>query len=327
MHGARFALFGLALLQAGCVTFEKETIVIVFPRDSQQIKVLLVYEGLRVNRPEAAALKTAKEQLARFVTTGQEFCLGDNFMLHFDLSEDKKDNLTSRAQKVLLRQNLAIENGSFFQDKQGKLCGFQTITIRDGNRLSTAVNAMLSAALSQMASQGLAEESKRPRGMDEATLKRIQQACQDKFPWLQHEPGRISFTLPATPAFSSQLKHTLLEAERLTQLRELILAPAENAGKREQQIRTLGMALAREMQMLVENPWSFDQRSDRFTLALGLGNGEPIQVVSRPEENRAYTKTDEELAAHALTLKEPLRGGTTVERLIKDFLRKAQQTE
>jgi len=78
-----------------------------------------------------------------------------------------------------------------------------------------------------------------------------------------------------------------------------------------------------QAELLTEAPLSFDQRKDRVTISLGLGDGEPLRLAAPfagPVEKR---KLEEELIAHAKTLKAPFKEGVTVEGLIADFLKEA----
>jgi len=66
-----------------------------------------------------------------------------------------------------------------------------------------------------------------------------------------------------------------------------------------------------------ETPLSFDQRHDRFTIALGVGNGEPIRLTTRNQPQ----KHADELLALARTLKVPFSEDLTSEKLIGAFVK------
>lgn len=295
-------LAAILCLSGGCVNFEKETIIFVFPRNSPKVELLLIYEGLRVSKTlqenEQAALTKAKEQLSSFVTQEKQFCLGDNFLLHFDLADNPRDDLTAKAQKLLLRQNLTVRNGAFFIDKSGKLGGYQRLSVSDGSRLVTHVNAIASGNLGRAAHEALEKPpADRPRDFDEETLQRIRQAAQDKFAWFKLEPGRISFTLPATP-------------RSVAAIRKGILLKADSDTR----------------SLVAENTWSLDQRANQVTIALGLGEGHPIRFLSQPMEPKPYNKVDEELLAYARTLKLPFEDNVDLERMIARFIRDASRS-
>jgi hypothetical protein len=76
------------LAGTGCtgLTYDRQEKVFVFPKGRPEIKVLLVYEGLRVLGDRADSLKQAKEQLTELFVNRQEFWFGDGETpLHFSL--------------------------------------------------------------------------------------------------------------------------------------------------------------------------------------------------------------------------------------------------
>jgi hypothetical protein len=307
------------------VTFEKETMVVMFPPDSTEVRGLLVYEGVRVTSDDNMDLAKAKEQLTRFVNGGQEFCLGDNWILHFDLAPDTATDEAARALRAMLRKHLVVRNGAFFLDKDGKLCGYQTVTVRDRDKFAAGLNAQTSAGMTAFATQALADPKTVPRGWwDDESLRLVQQAGRMQFAWFRLEPGRISFTLPATPAAVRRLKREALNVEEIARLRNELMAPGKPAGPppdARQRVDPFLANLENATGLLADTPLSFDQRADRFTVALGLGGGQPIRLAVPGEPVQAHRKADEELIAHARTLKAPFKAGLTAEGLIAAFLK------
>src|SRR4051812_15486258 len=94
----------LLLPGAGCVTFEKETMVFVFPPDGKEVRGLLIYEGIRVSGKTEEDLKAAKAQLTQFVTSEQEVCLGDNWVTHLSWAPGEKDGLKAKTEKAMFRR-------------------------------------------------------------------------------------------------------------------------------------------------------------------------------------------------------------------------------
>ena len=72
----------LLLGNTGCLVFDHQTTVIAFPPDSQEVRCLMVYEGLHVEGAKAEDLSKAKEQLARLAESGQEFYLAPSWLIH-----------------------------------------------------------------------------------------------------------------------------------------------------------------------------------------------------------------------------------------------------
>jgi hypothetical protein len=64
-------------------------------------------------------------------------------------------------------------------------------------------------------------------------------------------------------------------------------------------------------------------RKDGVVISLGLGDGEPLVVVAPSGAAGEKRKLEEELIAHARTLKAPFKEGVTAEGLIAEFLKEA----
>ena len=98
--------FGIAMLvmtTAGCVNFESETMLFVFPPNSAEVRGLLIYEGLGISGTGADDLKKAKEQLTRLARSQQEFCLGGNWLCHVRMDPEENDLPDTQRSKALLR--------------------------------------------------------------------------------------------------------------------------------------------------------------------------------------------------------------------------------
>jgi hypothetical protein len=290
-------LLALVLLgTSGCLEFDRQTMVIVFPEDSKEVRCLFVYEGLRVEGNKADNLETAKEQLTTWANTQDEFCLAPIWFARVNIKAEFTDNPEVQAQKEMLRKHLVIRNGAFFLNADGKLCYSQTVTIRDRNKFLPDLNDLVSEQMAHYANSGLSapKNARSDDWCDEETLRLIQKASDGgKFPWIQMEPGRISVMTPSTPASANRLKEKLF---------------AETLPK-----------------WFSDLPLSFDQRKDNFTLSLGYGDGEPIQLVAGElkHPNRDF---EEKLIKHARTLKVPFKKDMTTEGLVEEFL-KAQRKE
>src|SRR5438093_1035938 len=101
-HGyARRLLFaGLVLFSAGCLDFEKETLVLKVSPDGKKAEMLLVYEGLRVQGEDKEDLKKAKEQLETVVKTQERFYLLTNWPFVVDLVEAPNEPENEKARKA-----------------------------------------------------------------------------------------------------------------------------------------------------------------------------------------------------------------------------------
>jgi hypothetical protein len=326
------ALLTFVLLgTSGCLDFDRQTVVFVFPPDSREVRALLVYEGLHVGTKETNEkadkqnLDKAKEDLERLFGREEEFCLGHP-LLRVSLVPAIEDTPPDKALKTLLGKHLVIHKGGFYLDKDGKLCGYQTITIRDRDAFVKDFNPLIGERMAGWAKELLNAPS--PGDFwDKESLRRIEQAADKHFTWLRMEPGRFSFTLPATPALTNRLRREVLQMNRLAELREQLASldmetdAAQVRSARLRAVRSLASLLEKDAQFLSELPLSFDQRPDRFTVSLGVGDGEPIRVAVEQDKGGSNRQGEEKLIAHARTLKVPFKTDRTTEGLIAGFLK------
>jgi hypothetical protein len=275
-------LAALALTGTGCVTFEKETMVFVFSADGKEVRALFLYEGIRVQGDRDLDLKQAKEQLASFLGEKQ-FCLGSNSFLHIDLEDEKDDNARAKALKEKFRGHLGIHNGGFFLDKQGRLCGWQTITVKDHGKLADDLNVLITARMAEVAEEELTTPKARAGLFDEVSFKLIQKACKNKHIWLRVEPGRLNLTVPMSGQSASRIKEGLFELDHVEKLQAALAKPfqpkegdTDSETRRKQwlsQQHWLAGRIHDRLAFLRDNPVSFDQRAGRVTVSLGLGDG------------------------------------------------------
>jgi hypothetical protein len=322
--------YGLLLLLGvsglGCLDFEKETMVFFFPRDVPEVRALLIYEGIGVTNDGADDLKKAREQFTRLVEHEQEFGLGANWLLYFCLIPEESDAPETKRFKAMLRVQLVIANGALYRNKEGKLCGYQTLTIRDGRKFIDDLNNYLAPHLGHLAAEMLDNPDKRSDVLDEQTWRLIQKAANGRFPWLEIEPGRFSFSMPATPHAVRNIKRQFFLAE-LQDLRDTIArlggAPAGQPDDRTPEQRRENLLrqideLTQAAQALVDLPLSFDHGHDRFTISLGVGNNQPVTVTTPP---RGAVKHEKGVLEWARALKVSFREDLTTEKLVETFVK------
>jgi hypothetical protein len=305
----RVALLCLLLPGAGCVTFERQTVVAVFPPDGKEVRALLVYEGLRVHGDRDEDLKAAKDQLRRMPGSRSEFCLGSP-ALHVNLAQDRQGDAVLNTCKSQVARHLVVKGGAFFETKEGGLCAYQTVTVRDPAGFVRDVNEATSALLLPELATRLADPSRREAFWDEEMLRRFVLASTNRYAWWELEPGRVRFNVPADPAAAVRLKRALFRPDVFAEARKLP-EPADG-------LRLLG----RVGPVLADNAWSIDQRPDRLALALGFGEGRPLRLVVQTEPSPPYRPLDRQLVDYAKTLKAPFQTEQTVEALVQDFIKK-----
>lgn len=280
-----FAALMLAL--TGCLQMDRQTMVLVFPPGTQEVRGVMIYEGLHVQGDKANDVTRAKEELAGVSRDSKMFFLFNPFIMSSEIG--KGDIGEARAARELLNKHVKISQGAFFQEKEDQLAYYQPFTIRDRDKFVTGLNVRLSAALAEWVNEELKKEE-REGPFDKETVAKVRKAAGSGYAWVKLEPGRLSFTMPATPATVRALKREQLNS-----------APEA-------------------LEWLADNPWSFAQNKDGFTVSLGVGDGEPITLRSPSKAGGGNAKSNKDLIAHAKTLKVRFNNELTAEKIIKEFL-------
>src|SRR5262249_21396305 len=160
--------------------FEKQTLIAVFPKDRDEVRVLLVYEGMHARGKEADNLKEAKEDLSGLLQDNKLFYLGEP-LLKIDLAPKKEARLSPSETKWLdlAKKHITTKAGVFNLSKDGKLALTQFLTIREVSKFITAANGLISEDFGRMAEDfskpDAKGEKRRPRSpWDEESLKRMQ---------------------------------------------------------------------------------------------------------------------------------------------------------
>jgi hypothetical protein len=309
-------LVAAALSCSGCLDFDRQTIHAIFPEGRDELHVVLIYEGLHVNGTEKKDTTQAQLQLKELVE-GQSFYVG-NHMLRFSLVEKNDDKLAKQLQALLFK-HLEIANGVLFLDDKSSLNGCQTVRIRNLSAFVTGLNQVIAAEFAR-----LTEEKRGNLTADDfhdlETLALIDRAIQEKHVWLKCEPGRISFTMPASDAVIVKVKRTINGADRLARLD----AQAQEFFPR--RVPDMRKALAdatREQQALADLPWSFQQGRKQFTISLGVGVGEPLHL---PISSRTRLPAWEgDLVNYARNAQLPVRKDLTSNGLIEKLQRDVKE--
>jgi hypothetical protein len=321
-------LVALAMFSSsGCLVFERETIVVTSAPGSKEARVMLVYEGLHPSKPAGNELADAKKELTHLAANEQTFYLGHP-ILRVELvgREGAPDKVKQQTAK--LRAAMKVSNGTFFVDRDGRLCCYQVVTVPNVPGLVDTINGIINENLR---SEGLQNP---PEWHDAITTAKWKEAAERNFAWAGWEPGRISYQMPATPDAAKNLKRSILVPDRASKLRgieaQLSLLRAglgpmqsrEHLAALETEREQILRDLENDLSFALDNPLSFDQRHDRVVIAVGVGNGEPIRLTMPPvPETRGLSLGDPGLIEHAKTLKVPFRQDATMEGVIGDFVK------
>jgi hypothetical protein len=313
---------------AGCLVFERETMVITSAPGGKEARVLLMYEGLHPSKAAGKELAEAKEQLSELAVNEQTFYLGDP-MFRLELAGREGATEQVKQQTAKLRAAMKVSKGTFFIDRDGRLCCYQVVTVSNVPGLVETINEMTNDAFR---SDGLQSP---PGWHDKETTAKWKEAAEKCFTWFGWEPGRITYQMPATPEAATNLKRSILRPERVDQLRGIefrLMAlrggfgpaqPREKQAQVEAEREQILRDLENDLNLALTNPLSIDQRHDRIVISLGLGNCEPIRLNMPPvrEATRGLSLGDPGLIEHAKTLKVPFRQEVTMEGVIGDFVK------
>jgi hypothetical protein len=359
----------LALCPAGCLDFEKQTFVLTFHPERDEINALLLYEGLQVAGKTEEDRKTAEKSLGVVFAESKGFYLGHP-IAGFGLAPDNDQGASEKEKKLLdlMVKHLTVRKGTVFLNKEGSLCGSQEITIRQARAFVRGLNEMISAEVGSMAEKALADATKKQQGFfDEETLKLMQKAVKDKHQWIHFEPGRLSVTLVGSPKYFAKAKQELTNDLILRDLRRMAGMPArpgqpppferdkpppfERDKPREkepdgppprlprppgpnadpkQESRPVDPAYVqhkmkeaeRFAELVSETPWGVEQRRNRFTFSLGVGEGEPLRFFSPYVSETEQGNQAAALVAHARTLGLEIKKDATAESVVAEFLRR-----
>jgi hypothetical protein len=336
------------LTGAGCLDIEKQTILVVFPKDGKEIKALFVYQGLSVgetDQEKAAALDRAKDDLGQLVR-GETFYMAPSFMFRVYLKPGQHDEPKAwdiDAMKVL-NKHIVLGKGVFVMGKDGDMSYCQPLTVRDPEPFVTWLNQVIAEQLLDEIREAGKDEPKAQRplkrgkekkfdAINKEIVKMVEQAVKDGFRFLRLEPGRICFNFPGNPKLFPQLKRELFLEEMVDGLKEDMEDILDKAGKDKvdgdkfrKKLDKWESDVKGNLKMLADAPWSIEQRRDRISLVLGWGDNHPFRLPLDLSGFEGYAKeplrrNEKDLVAFARTLGAPVRSDVSVEDFLEAFER------
>ncbi|MBL8793266.1 MAG: hypothetical protein JNM56_05125 [Planctomycetia bacterium] len=314
MNRTAVALFAVAALAcSGCLDFDRQTMHILMPQGRDELHAVFIYEGLHINGSQQNHVARAKEELKDLVN-GKALYLG-NHMLRFHLTELSDDRM--KPLQTLLAKHLSLQDGVLFLDDRASLNASQTIRIRELTAFVQGLNEFIAGEFAH----SVAEQRLNPVGdfYDAETLALIERAIQDKHVWLSCEPGRISFTMPASDAVIARFKRQISGADDVDRLRSLAdtMLPDGLA-----EFRKALTEAAANRETIAGLPWSFQHGRKRFTVSLGVGEGEPLHLVCK--SGTRMQAWDGELVNFARNSQLPVRKDLTVQGQIEKLQREVK---
>jgi hypothetical protein len=313
----------VSLVNAGCLVFDKQTMVVVFPKDAGEVRVLMVYHGLHVSGKNDTDLERAKDQLAQLVR-GEIFYMGDP-LLRVCLKPGREDRPTEWdvAAMKTLNKHIVPGKGVFVADKDDRCAYCQPLTVRDPGPFVAWLNQIIGEELIDAIRAEPKGDKKLPPIMDKETKEMIERAAKQKFAFLRLDSGRIAFTLPGTRKFFADAKREIAVGN-IADIKKSLEALADPAKKNAAMdaLRKQLDDMDSTANLLADTPWSLDQRPNQITLAIGWGDGQPFQLTvgsgKRSKGNEQHTK---DLHAFGKTLGIPVRNNASIDHLVESFQR------
>jgi hypothetical protein len=305
---------------SGCtgLNYERQDIVVAFPRQKSDLRVLLVYEGLHVQGESAQDLAKAKEELASlFIKRHELWPVLSLLRINLGPPKPKEEDGPFNA---IFREHMVIDKTELFTLPNGRLGGCQWLTVHDVDRFVSRLNKTISTEYAKSAKE---KENQVDDTFDLETRQLILRACLSNHEWIRIEPGRLRLSVPASRAFSSKIKAEVFGMKELSTLEALVQRGNLTSGE-VRHARDILRQINARLGNLADMPWSFEQRSDRFIVSLGYGDGDPIQFRPRVANLRSTTDLDAELLAFAQKQEIPLRPKMRVDDLIARFLKESQ---
>jgi hypothetical protein len=203
----RFIAIWCVLLLTGCLEFEQQTLTYRYDVPSDTFRIFQVYQGIfGGDQPKRLTDKELEE--LKSILSGQRTFFFANWIMEYDhdqvrreldqlnkpetMRDSKQDPATILRRKAffeLLLNNVRVENGSFYLDDHGKLCGTQGVTITRFSNLIAAGNEQIRDLLKQEAG------GEKVSAEDRALYLKF---AEQQVPYLAVKGNQLSLRLPLT---------------------------------------------------------------------------------------------------------------------------------
>ena len=209
----------LGLSFTGCIEFEKEELLYHHDQEKDEIRMTLRYKGIFGNLKGGQNMQKSPddkatpenlnqlqiEQLASVLNEKQAFFFS-NWLFEFKrkslkaMLKDKPESSTfGQPEKDLIEvllKNVEIENVGFYKDKDGRLCGAQTLRLSNASNVISIANRVLGRQLKGRIDEMRTQiENKAKKSFTSETIDLIEKKTQTDYPFIQVEGNRITVTL------------------------------------------------------------------------------------------------------------------------------------
>ena len=210
----------LGLSFTGCIEFEKQELVYHHDQEKDEIRLTLRYEGIFGNlkggqnmqkNPDDKATPEKLNllqigQLASVLNEKQAFFFS-NWIFEYKRSalkqmlkkEPGRSLAFGKPEKDLIEallKNVKIENVGFYEDKDGRLCGAQTLKLSNASQVIALTNRVLGRQLKvRIADMRKEIENKAKNSFTPETIDLIETKLQGEFPFIRVEGNLITLTM------------------------------------------------------------------------------------------------------------------------------------
>ena len=216
---ARILFLLVLTFLSSCIEFEKQEIVYHHDQEKDEIRMTLRYESIFGNlkggqnmqknledkaTPDKLNLLQI-EQLASVLNEKQAFFFS-NWLFEYKrislkamLKDKPEGNTFGQPEKDLIEallKNVEIENVGFYKDKDGRLCGAQTLKLSNASQVISLTNRVLGRQLKAHLQEMREEREKKvPNSFTSETVDLIEKKTQADFPFIQVEGNLITLTM------------------------------------------------------------------------------------------------------------------------------------
>ena len=203
------SVLALALL-CSCIEFTSQTVTARYDAERDELRLFQVYHGIYGNSQAADAITAQEQEQLEAVMNGGRTFFFNNWITEINLSawreaitknqERLANPEATLGQRALLETRnrvlalaidaIVIDNGRFYRDAEGQLCGYQQVTIRDFSKLLHELNGLISLEISR---QPVPEG--RP-AVERAIVQTLRAAADRDYAWLRVEGNELSLHLP-----------------------------------------------------------------------------------------------------------------------------------
>ena len=240
---ARILFLLVLTFLSSCIEFEKQEIVYHHDQEKDEIRMTLRYEGIFGNlkggqnmqknledkaTPDKLNLLQI-EQLASVLNEKQAFFFS-NWLFEYKrvslkamLKDKPEGNTFGQPEKDLIEallKNVEIENVGFYKDKDGRLCGAQTLKLSNASQVISLTNRVLGRQLKAHLQEMREERQKNvPNSFTTETVDLIERKAQADFPLIQLEGNLITLTMIMTEPDQRRIsKSTLTDLPQGTRI-------------------------------------------------------------------------------------------------------------